>query len=95
MKHVRFSKKTNKTPKTKLLKFLKLLQLLRIKENIRAMSKWVSVQGSMALENIDLYTKTVCRQPLYGVGGLLKIKKFNIFAIRNEHNDYNTERSKS
>lgn len=57
--NVRFRKKTNKTPKTKKLKFLKLLQLHRVKVSIRAISKWVPAQGSVALKNLDLYIKTI------------------------------------
>lgn len=89
--NVRFRKK-NKTPKTKKVKFLWLLLLHRIKESIRAISKCVSVQVSVASENCDLNLKTVWRELLYGVGGLITIKKLNVFAI---HNDHNTERSKS
>lgn len=75
---VRFRKKTNKTPKSRKLKFLKLFQLHRIKKSIKVISKWESVQRSMALEKPVWYRKTAQRQPLYGVRGLMRIKKPNI-----------------
>lgn len=46
----------------------------------------MSVQGSVALANLDFYIKTAHRQPLYGLGRLMKILKQTIFAIHNEYN---------
>lgn len=55
--HARFWKEISKTHSQR-LKFLKLFQFHKIKESVRVISKWVSVNESVALANLDFYIKT-------------------------------------
>lgn len=55
------------------IKIPKAISISQDKESVRVVSKWVPVQGSVALANLDLYIKTAQSQPFYSPGTLMKI----------------------